>query len=261
MLKYVKKPRNITQYTLMRGVTDFGNLHQYDLFEKGYSFLTVISIPKFMEKLAEQNADIKIIVDNFVAILEYEFRGLDGLGDIQGEQQTVGNGIDELSLITKVKEDASVEVTMEFTEKSGATITKFMELFLKGIKDSRSQAKRYHGLIEQGILESGYENEVFTLLFYVTDNTYRNLERAYLLLCAQPTKAETSIYNANKSDIGSFATMSVGFTCFPVTSDEISRRAQEMLDFILSEDAGEKRVILDSSEFNWTGTDKITPKA
>lgn len=260
MLKYVKMPRNITQYTLMRGVTDFGNLHQYDLFEKGYSFLTVVSIPKFIEKLAEQNSDVKLIVDNFVAILEYEFRGLDGLGDITGSQQQVGNGINEISLITKVEEDSSVEVTMEFTEKSGATITKFMELYLKNIKDSRSQAKRYGGLIEQGILESGYENEVFTLLYYVTDNTYRKLERAYLLLCAQPTKAETSIYSSNKEDIGNFATLSVSFTCFPVTSDEISRRAQEQLDFMLSEEAGDKRVILDSSEFMWTGTDKITPK-
>ena len=48
-LNYIKMPRNVTEYTLMKGVTDFSNLKQFDLFESGYSFLTVVSVPRFMQ--------------------------------------------------------------------------------------------------------------------------------------------------------------------------------------------------------------------
>ena len=51
-LNYIKMPRNVTEYTLMKGVTDFSNLKQFDLFESGYSFLTVVSVPRFMQLLA-----------------------------------------------------------------------------------------------------------------------------------------------------------------------------------------------------------------
>ena len=53
-LNYIKMPRNVTEYTLMKGVTDFSNLKQFDLFESGYSFLTVVSVPRFMQLLAAQ---------------------------------------------------------------------------------------------------------------------------------------------------------------------------------------------------------------
>ena len=35
-LNYIKMPRNVTEYTLMKGVTDFSNLKQFYLFESGY---------------------------------------------------------------------------------------------------------------------------------------------------------------------------------------------------------------------------------
>ena len=40
-------PQEVQQFTLMRGVTDFSNLNQYDLYETGYSFLICLSIPTF----------------------------------------------------------------------------------------------------------------------------------------------------------------------------------------------------------------------
>ena len=42
--KGLKTPREILQYNLMRGVTDFSNLEQYDLYEKGYPFMIEIII-------------------------------------------------------------------------------------------------------------------------------------------------------------------------------------------------------------------------
>lgn len=261
MLKYVKKPRNISDYTLMRGVADFGNLAQYDLYETGYSFLSVIAIPKFMEKLAARDTDIVgPLVDNFCTILECEFRGLDGIPDITGEAGTISNGINELQVINKVTEDTSIQVSMRFWEKSGSTITKFIEYYLRGIKDPKTQAKHYHGLIQNDAMVAGYENEVFTLLYYVTDSTYLQLEKAYLLLDAQPITAETSMYNSEKGSID-FHEVTVTFNCFPVTGDEVNRRAKQMLEFLLSDEAGNKKIILDSNNFAFTGINKIVPKS
>ena len=42
-------PRPVTQFTLMRGVTDYTNLAQFDLYETGYSFLVSLQIPTFLD--------------------------------------------------------------------------------------------------------------------------------------------------------------------------------------------------------------------
>jgi hypothetical protein len=104
---------------------------------------------------------------------------------------------------------------MSYFEKSVSLITKFSEYYLTGIKDYRSEAKTYHGLIASGEMSPGYENEVFTLLFYATDNTMTRIERAVLLCNAQLTKAEGSMYNGSRSDINNHE-VSVEFNCFPV---------------------------------------------
>ena len=52
-------PRDLTKFTLFRGVTDFTNLQQFDLYETGYSFLICLDIPKFLSKLRDRNDDYK----------------------------------------------------------------------------------------------------------------------------------------------------------------------------------------------------------
>ena len=59
--KGLKTPRELLQYNLMRGVTDFSNLEQWDLYEKGYPFLCVVSIPQFLRDLAEQDDNVYFI--------------------------------------------------------------------------------------------------------------------------------------------------------------------------------------------------------
>ena len=75
VFKGLKTPRQILQYNLMRGVTDFSNLEQYDLYEKGYPFLIVVKAPDFLVDLAEKNeTGIKPLLDNYIHILENDFR-------------------------------------------------------------------------------------------------------------------------------------------------------------------------------------------
>lgn len=255
MFANLKKPKSLTQYKLMRGVTDFGNLNQFNLYESGYSFLIVCQIPKFMETLANQNTDFKNLVDNYVHILEYEFRGLDGIENITSDTLEITDGISNLNMISKVTEQSASTVSMRFFEKSGSSITKFHEAFLHGIKDPRTQIKRYHGLIDSGALEAGYENEVFTFLYFVTDNTATQIEKAYLLLSAQPTSAETSIYNSEKGSIEN-KEITVEFNCYPVKGEKIYEKAKQMLDWMNNKENTNK-LIVDSNNFEYTGINKV----
>lgn len=232
MNNFVKKPRNLTEYTAYRGVTDWTQIGQFDQFETGYSFLSVISMPKFMEKLADIDTTYAApLVESFKHMLEYEFRGLDGVPDIASETATITNGVQDVNMIKKVTSDSSVEISMSYFEKSGSLITKFSEYYLTGIKDYRSTAKTYHGLIASGEMSPGYENEVFTLLYYVTDNTYLELERAFLFANAQINKVDMSVYNSNRGDIDN-KELTITFNAFPITGNKVDRAAKVYLEVI-----------------------------
>lgn len=237
--KYVVMPKNLTEYTAFRGVTDFTQIGQFNQFETGYSFLSVISMPKFITILGDQKSgtSIKTMANSFRHMLEYEFRGLSGLPDVQGQTGTITDGINELNYINRVTMDTSITVSMPYFEKSGSLITRFTEYYLTGIKDKLSQAKTYHGLIRSGILEPGLENEVFTLMYYVTDNTYLRLERAVLLANAQLVNAETSMYDSNRSDINN-REMNIQFNAFPVTGEQVDHAGHTLLQQITGVNTG-----------------------
>lgn len=257
MFASIKEPKNLAQFRLFRGAADFGNLQQWDLYETGYSFMTVVTIPTFITQLANKGGQgdsvsltaelVTKLLNNFVYIIEHEFRGLSGLPDLTTETTTITDGISELKVINKVVEDSSVTISMSFFEKSGRTLTKFAELYLRGIKDSRTQGKSYFGLIESGtIKEPGFHNEVFSFLYYVTDNTYRQLEGSYLLMCAQIESVPLSdLFNTQKGTYQN-PEVELRFNCFPISNDDVSRSAKAILEYILSDAAGEERLIIDA---------------
>ena len=146
---YTVTPRNLTQYTAYRGVTDFSQIGQFNQYESGYQFLSVLQRPTFLEK----NASMDQMCKNFRHMLEFEFRGLDGLPDLQSDTFEITDGINTQRMINRVSMETSVTVTMEYFEKAGGLITKFSEYYLTGIKDPKTQAKTYHGLIANNILQ------------------------------------------------------------------------------------------------------------
>ena len=230
---YSIKPRNLTQYTAFRGVTDFSQIGQFSQFERGYSFLSVLQMPKFMVMLGNEVPEIGNIVSGFKHKVEYEFRGLEGLSDITADYMTITDGINEQRLISKVTEDTSITVSSSYFETSGALIEKFSELYLTGIKDPKSQAKTYHGLIKSGKLAPGPENEVFTMLYYVTDSTMLRLERAFLLVNCQLTTARRSeLYNATRGDIGNNVETTIEWNCYPLAGAEVDKIAKMLLQDI-----------------------------
>ena len=234
---YTKKPVTAAQYSMMRGVTDFTNAEQLNMFEGGHGMIIIIDRPKFLEKIAESDKDVANLLDNFCNILEYEFKSLDGIDDINAEDLEYTDGISMIAGVGKVTEQSNSDITMRFTEKSGSVITKFVKYYLDGVRDSRTQTKHYHGLIAEGKLAAGFENEVFNLLYLVTDSTGLGLEAAYLLANAWPNSAKTgTLYNYEKGAIES-KEVDVTFKCFVLRNQEIDKRAVKMLAYINEDNA------------------------
>lgn len=236
MNTYRKKPYSIASYTKMRGVIDFSNASQFNMYESGYQFLTVISRPRYIEMLAEEDTEVANALNLFCWILENEFKNLSGIENITADNLEFTDNISTLNTIGKVNQQSGSEVSMTFTERSGAALTGFIDYYLKGIKDPRTQAKTYHGLIKNGKLAGGFENEVFHLLYIVTDNTTLGLEKAYLLACAWPSTAQTDIYNGEKGSIEK-KDIDIPWQCFVIDGDEVDRRALRMLAYISEDDA------------------------
>jgi len=250
-LNYIKMPRSVSEYTLMKGVTDFSNLKQFDMYESGYSFLTVVSVPRFMELLAAQDTKVKNLQDGFVHILEGEFRGLSGIPDINAASSEITNGINNLQLINSVEMDTSIQVTINFWERSGSLVTNYLSYYMTGIKDPYSRAKTYHGLIGNSVTNPGPDYEVFTFLYYVTDNTMRSIEKAYLLCNAQPTAVPMGEMYDSQRGTHEFKDLSVQFNCYPIMGDQVNKYAAMMLQNDLTTSDSNRILVLDSNEYKF----------
>lgn len=226
---YTITPNTLTKYTALRGVSDYSQIGMYEQYEKGYQFLSVLSLPKFMEKLGEKDETIKNMNDNIRQTMEMEFRGLEGLPDMTADTLEITDGINTQRMINRVTMETSITVTMQYFEKHGSLFTKYSEMFLRGIRDPFTQARTYHGLIASGDLAPSYENEVMTLLYYVTDSTMLRLERAVLLCNCQFANSDMSMYNGSKDNITNNE-LSVELNCFPIVGAEVDKAAKYLLE-------------------------------
>ena len=147
--------------------------------------------------------------------------------------------------------DTSITVDMSFYERSGSLLNNYLSAYLTGIKDPYTKAKTYHGLIEDGIVtDPGPDYEVFTFLYYVTDNTCRKIEKAYLLCDAQPITAPNgTLYSSQKGSID-FQEISIQFNCFPIMGDMVNKKAAMMLQNNLTTNSSRK-IILDSNNYKF----------
>ena len=88
------------------------------------------------------------------------------------------------------------------------------------------------------------QNEVFHYLLIVTDNTGYNVEKSYILASAQPSQANTDIYNVTKGEIG-FSQFAVQMNAFPITGRLVNKKASDLLAYI------NKATCFDEMEFGY----------
>lgn len=259
MFSDLKSPRDLTGYTLFRGTTDFTQLQQFGLYESGFPYLIVVSVPKFLENMAAQDSDVNKLLKNYIHVLEYEFRGLGtGLTEIGSETQSINNGFSELNVITKTTGVSAQTIAMNYYEKSGSIITKMHELYLRSIRDPATGFKHYNGLINfSGQKDSispndaGFHQECFSFLYLHTDNTGLLLEDAAYFVAAQPTTADLTIYNGEKGNV-EFREISVEFNTYPIRGAAVNKRAAEILNYMNSS-ANAKMVRRNSWDYGYTG--------
>lgn len=228
---YTKPVYAASSYMDQRGVVDYGNLLQFAPYETGYQLLAVINGPAMMndDTLGDGR---KALLEAFITVLEQEFKGLDGIDDITTDQMDISDNISTMSLISKTTQNTNANITMRYTEKSGNMLTKFISMFLRFIKDTKTEAKTYGGLIgyagnqKDPVTYPGFHMEVFNMLYIVTDSTFLNIEKAFLLLNAQPTTAAYSeLFNGDKGDINS-KELSIPWTCYVVDGKAVNHMAQ-----------------------------------
>jgi hypothetical protein len=214
-----------------------------------------------LRDLASQDSNINIIVNNYVHILENDFRGIDNIDNITGEAGEITNGIRSISLINKVTKPSNSNFSLNYYERSGSILTKAHELYLTGIKDPDTQVKHYHGLIDAWVYngtdtisgkDPGPHQECFTFMYFMTDNTMTKVERAFLIAACQPTSANYSdLYTGNKGDI-QFAEVSLPFNGFFINNDFVYQKAQDMLLAMRNPaNITNTRVIVDSNNFKY----------
>ena len=251
----LKSPRDVTAYTLFRGTTDFTQLQQFDLYESGYPYLVCVSIPEFLRKMAERDTEVAKLVNSYIHIIEYEFRGLDsGLENISSDTQEISNGIQSMNVITKVNAQSASTFSMRYYEKSGSVLTKLHQLYLRSVKDPGTGFKTYGGLIGTGAdqiqpQDAGFHKECFSFLYMHTDNTGMLIEQAAYLVGCMPTTAQMDIYNGTKGDIN-FQEISCEFTGFPIFGSAINTRAKKILDWMNSS-ANNRMVHRNSWDYNY----------
>ena len=271
--KGLKTPRQLLQYNLMRGVTDFSNLEQWDLYESGYPFLVCVKAPDFLMDLAEKDPNgIGVIINNYIHVLENDFRGIDNIDNIQADAAEITNGIRSIQVINKVNKPSNSNFTMRYYERSGSLLTKAHELYLTGIKDPDTQVKHYHGLIDDYIYgnasnggsrlsgsDPGPHRECFTFMYFLTDNTMTKIERAFLICAAQPTTAPYSdLYVGDKGAI-EFKEVSLSFNGFFINNDMVYIKAQKMLMAMRNpNNLSGSRIIVDSNNFAYDAISNVT---
>lgn len=255
---FTKMPYTAETYADMRGVVDFGNLMQFAPYESGYCFLAVINGPWMAYDSALKDTPYKYfgeLQDAFIKILEQEFKGLSGIENISTETMEISDNISTLALISKVTQPSNGTISMQFTEKSGSLITKFISHYLRFIKDPKSQAKTYGGAINGSNATTlpGFHKEVFNFLYICTDSTCLNIEKAFLILNAQPTEAAYSdLYNNTKGSVET-KEIDVSFNAFVVDGSLANKLAHVYMRNLVKTGVNTKgKINLNSYDMNWS---------
>lgn len=260
----LKQPRDVTGYTLFRGTTDWTQLQQFDLYEKGYPYLVLVSIPDFLSKMASSDTEVATLVNSYKHIIEYEFLGLDsGIEDISTDNLEINNNIQSINVIGKSTAPGGSEFSMTYNERAGGTITKLHELYIRSVRDPATQFKTYNGLIGTGdnaIIKPSdvsFQKETFSFLYMATDSTGLELEQAIYWIGCYPTTAQISQYTDFKRGDIEFSAVNVQYQGFPLRGSAINRKAKEILDWMNSS-ANNMMVHRNSWDYNYEALSNTT---
>lgn len=239
------------------GVIDFGDLLQFAPYEKGYCFLVVFNAPTIFNDGGDNEYinTMKSLQEQFILALEVDFKGLNGIDDKTGEFYDIGLSNSPTHVLSRNNGMSSSTISISLEERTGTPVTKYLSGYLDSVRHPYMQAKVQNGRI--GTIKDPYaarpSEEMFNMLYIITDSTCMIVEKAFFLLNATPTTAPyNELYNMDKGAIGP-ADISVTFNCIVRESKVANKIAAAYLSIITNSSSYHNGLVnLNSYEMDWT---------
>lgn len=187
----VTNDKNMSQFSYFLGGVDVThqNLNQFNPYIRGYARLFVYRSPLFMEKAFPD------LTNRFKSYLETGFRTVSGIGDLSVEFVDFegGFGSQRFSNPGSTSDDTN-EIQISLYELSGSPIREFIETWISGVRDPRTNVAHYHGVlagpgedITDGKVSYSEANHSAELIYYTMDPTCTRIEYACMLAHCFPT--------------------------------------------------------------------------
>lgn len=202
----VSNDKDMSKFSYFLGGVDVTsqNLEQFNPYIRGYARLFMYRTPQFMEKAFPD------LTNRFKAYLETGFRSVSGISDLDVEFVDFegGYGSQKFSNPSSTS-DGTESITVSLYELSGSPIREFIETWISGVRDPRTNVAHYHGFlagpgedITDGKLQYSEANHSAELIYYTMDPTCTRIEYACLLAHCFPTKSARDHlnYESNSHD-------------------------------------------------------------
>ncbi len=195
----VKNDKDMSQFSYFLGGVDVThqNLNQFNPYIRGYARLFMYRAPFFMEKAFPE------LTNRFKAYLETGFRRVSGISDLSVDFVDFdgGFGSQRFSNPSSVSDDTgSIQVSLY--ELSGSPIREFIETWISGVRDPRTNVAHYHGHvagpgenITDGKIEYSEANHTAELIYYTMDPTCTRIEYACMLAHCFPASSNRDHLN------------------------------------------------------------------
>lgn len=217
--------KDLTGYSLFLGGLNVKSkaLEQYNPLKTGYSRIFFVKMPRFLEKIMPNKTK------NFKHIMEYGFKSIDGIQNLQMEFEQITGGYAGRSFeIPTIAKDETNAITIKVQEMSGSPIREYVEMWITGVSDPHTGMAHYHGAIDLGI-EYGQGNHTGEAIYVSTDATGRNVEFACLLSNMMPKVVKRDQFNY-ESGTHAAVEYDVEYTCTMYTSPDVNTVATKLLD-------------------------------
>lgn len=219
--------KDLTGYSLFLGGLNVKSkaLEQYNPQKTGYSRIFFVKMPPFMEKIMPNKTK------NFKHIMEYGFKSIDGIQNLQMEFEPITGGYAGRSFeIPTILKDETNTITIKVQEMSGSPIREYVEMWLTGIADPHTGMAHYHGAMDgDNGLEYAQSNHTAEAIYVSTDATGKNIEFACLLSNMIPKVVKRDQFNY-ESGTHNTVEYDVEYTCTLYTSPDVNTVATKLLD-------------------------------
>lgn len=219
--------KDLTGYSLFLGGLNVKSkaLEQYNPQKTGYSRIFFVKMPVYMKAIMPNKTK------NFKHIMEYGFKSIDGIQNLQMEFEQITGGYAGRSFeIPTILKDETNAITIKVQEMSGSPIREYVEMWLTGISDPQTGMAHYHGAMDAPYnIEYAQSNHTAEAIYVSTDATGRNIEFACLLSNMVPKMVKRDQFNF-ESGTHNTVEYDVEYTCTMYTSPDVNSVASKLLD-------------------------------